>query len=876
MASPQHPKARLFEAQGLFGGLTNFAELEERIAALPTEQDRGNAFEVFAEAYLATQRKHDATHVWPLNAVPTDVLERLNLGARDYGIDGVFRTTLGSYSAYQVKFFTNRPPLTWRQLATFFGLSDSGEFSMRVLFTNCDELPKVLNQRRNFFCIRGADLDRLAADDFNRITQWLADREPAESRKTPKPYQVEAVTALLGALETENRVSAIMACGTGKTLVGLWTAERIHASTMLVLLPSLALLRQTLHTWLHETRLPKLAYLCVCSDSTVKEGLDSLETNQSDLDFSVTTDASSIRRFLDTRYDGSKVIFSTYQSAKVVAEALKPEELFDFAVFDEAHKTAGKDDRNLAFALSDTNIPIRKRLFFTATPRHYNPRDRDEDGEAKLVLSMDNPEVYGKQAYQLSFSRAASLGIICRYKVLISVITSEQVNNELLDRGEVFVDGESVGARMIANQIAMRDAVDRYGPSHIFTFHRTVADARDFVDDKFRLKNSLTDFRYLHVNGKMPTAARERVMRDFRSADCGILSNARCLTEGVDVPAVDMVAFLSRRRSLVDIVQATGRAMRTSPGKELGYVLVPLFVELKIGESIEEAVSRGNFQEIWDILQSLQEQDDVLADYISRLAVSRSRKRPIDFETPDSIEVMGETVDLDRLLEAVTVRACEKLFESWQVHYGELIEYKEKYGHSRVPMSHKENKPLANWVMSQRNFFAKGKLAQERIAQLEELGFEWDPFAADWERSLDELKAYKTQHGHSRVPMSHKENKPLANWVMSQRNFFAKGQLAKERVVRLEELGFEWDPFTADWENFYEELKTYKAQHGHCKVPKGYKENKTLGRWVMSQRAFYRKNKLAKERVVRLEEIGFEWIGLATGRELRGTRNEAN
>ncbi|MCX6847071.1 MAG: DEAD/DEAH box helicase family protein, partial [Verrucomicrobia bacterium] len=212
---------------------------------------------------------------------------------------------------------------------------------------------------------------------------------------------------MLPALERHDRVSAIMACGTGKSLVSLWVAERIQASRILVLVPSLALLRQLLHEWLRETRLPNLAYLCVCSDATVKDGLDSIATEQSDLDFQVSTESASVRDFLDVPYSGTKIVFSTYQSARVIGMALKAGESFDFAVFDEAHKTAGREGRNFAFALDDANLSIRKRLFLTATPRHYNPRQQNSEGEAQLIFSMDRPDVYGPQAYCLTFAEAA-------------------------------------------------------------------------------------------------------------------------------------------------------------------------------------------------------------------------------------------------------------------------------------------------------------------------------------------------------------------------------------------------------------------------------------------------------------------------------------
>ena len=735
MATARHPKATFFVQRHLFSGLTSFAGLEQKIAALPDEQSRGDAFEVFAEAYLATQRKYDAAQVWPHGSVPLDILKNLGLTQQDQGVDGVLQTLLGQFNAYQIKFRTGRPSLTWRELSTFIGLADSPHIHSRVLLTNCDELPAVLNDRQGFFCIRGADLDRLEAGDFRAMEAWLADAAFIAPKKSPQPHQTEALDALLPALQTHDRVSAIMACGTGKTLVALWVAENLafsrsadcpqsaaHGQTetldnfhavrdgevlrvgttrapgknpaarILILLPSLALLRQTLHEWLRETHLPSLAYLCVCSDPTVKEGIDALTTQQSDLDFQVSTDTASVRRFLDAPFAGVKMIFSTYQSASVVGAAMQPGEAFDFAVFDEAHKTAGREGRNFAFALDDKNLSIRKRLFLTATPRHYNPHDRDREGEARLLFSMDNPAVYGPQAYRLTFAEAARRGIICGYKVIISVITSEMVTNDLLSHGEVLVNGDAVRARQVANQIALHDAVEKYGVSKVFTFHKTVASAASFVADGSEgVRTHLPDFKTFHVNGTMPTARRERELRDFRAAARAVVSNARCLTEGVDVPAVDMVAFLSPRRSRVDIVQATGRAMRRSPGKTTGYVLVPLYVELTAGETVEAAVNRAQFDEVWEVLQSVQEQDDALAEIIRAMREERGRTKGFDDSYfHEVVEVCGPSISLDKLRTSITTSCVDVLGKSWDEWFGMLQRYKEREGDCLVKAKHIE------------------------------------------------------------------------------------------------------------------------------------------------------------------------------------------
>ncbi|MBI5393709.1 MAG: Helicase associated domain protein [Verrucomicrobia bacterium] len=873
MSGPLHPKAKELFKAGLYSGLSSFEELEKRIAAFDDDKRKGDSFEVFAEAYLATQRKHDAAKVWPLTAVPLEILQRLGLSEQDYGVDGVFQTLLGNHNAYQVKFRSARPPLTWRELSTFMGLADSPQIHSRILITNCDELPSVLNERRGFFCIRGSDLGRLEVGDFRAIEAWLAESAFETPKKEPQPHQTEALAVLLPALQEHDRVSAIMACGTGKTLVALWTAERLQASRILVLLPSLALLRQTLHEWLRETRLPELAYLCVCSDPTVKENVDALTPQQSDLDFEVSTDSDTVRRFLDAAFDGTKVVFSTYQSASVVGHAMKPGEMFDLGVFDEAHKTAGREGRNYAFALADSNIPIRKRLFVTATQRHYNPHQRDQEGEAQLVFSMDNPAVYGPQAYILTFGEAARRDIICGYKVIISVITSEMVTNELLSRGEVLVNGDAVRARQVANQVALRDAIQKYGVGKIFTFHNTVKSAASFVADGSEgIRTHLPDFGSYHVNGTMPTAQRERVMHEFRGAARAVMSNARCLTEGVDVPAVDMVAFLSPRRSRVDIVQATGRAMRRSPGKSLGYVLVPLYVELAAGESVGDAVSRADFDEVWDVLQSLQEQDEILAELIRYVGEQKGRGKGFDDRGfADRIDFGGARLELKTLREAVTTRSFECLYPSWSFWVGKLRAFKERFGHCKVPSAWEEDETFASWASRTRNKCMKGLLSRQQIKQLNDIGFVWEAYAtsslASDSKLVKALKRFQKRFGHCNVPIRHPENPRLARWVASIRNKQKRGALPDKLLSCLNELGFVWNYQTQKthntWMKWYQELEKYTREHGNPHVPHGHSNSK-LASWVWIQRtrrdrSYGAAPPLTDEQVALLNKLGFRW-----------------
>jgi len=789
MAGPKHPSAQTFVARGFFRDVESFGQLEERVSALPSNADRGNAFEVFDEAYLVTQRSVQAKDVWPFEVIPRRLRTKHALDtARDMGVDGVYESILGALNAYQVKFRSNRPKLRWEDLSTFMGLTE--QVDQRVLFTNSDELPSLMNDRSDFFCIRGADLDRLEPSDFGDIASWLESGAFTHVRKTPRNYQQEAVDAIGSRLEAEDRTTAILACGTGKTLIGLWVAEDVATRNVLVLEPSLALIRQTLHEWVKETSWDDCGFLCVCSDPSVAKGQDEVILQQSDLDFPVTTDPERVAKFLRSRKIGKRIVFSTYQSAVVLAEALPKTFRFDIGLFDEAHKTAGRENTQFSFVLSDDNLRIRKRVFLTATPRHYDIRKKDKEGDAKLVYSMDAPESYGSRGYTLSFREAADRDIICDYKVLISVVTDEIVNDELLGRGEVVVEGDVVKARQVANQVALQKAVEQFDVGRIFTFHRSVASAKSFVAPGGEgIGAHLPEFATYHVNGTMRTAKRDELIQAFRETEQGIMTNARCLTEGVDVPAVDMVAFMSPKKSKVDIVQAVGRAMRKAPDKEVGFVLVPLYLEQGEGETVEDALEQTDFSEVWNVLQAMQEQDEELADIIRQMREERGRTKGYDDSRfRERLYVLGPEISLGALRESITTACIDRLGVTWDERYGELLAYKERHEDCDVPARWKDNPGLAAWVDHQRGQWKRNQLAKRRIEALESVGFIWDAHRARWEEMYRQLADFVRSEGHCLVPYGWEKNSELGRWVTKQRTRYDNGKLLDTDVWRLEKL----------------------------------------------------------------------------------------
>jgi predicted helicase len=269
-----------------------------------------------------------------------------------------------------------------------------------------------------------------------------------------------------------------------------------------------------------------------------------------------------------------------------------------------------------AKSLDDGNVPIKKRVFFTATPRHCNPLRKDSEGEAAVLYSMDDEAQCGKVAYSLSCRKAVELGIICDYKALVTVFTTAEVNDWLLRRGRVLIKPVNEGSDFVtawdvANQLSIAKAYNEHGVKKTFSFHSRVkmSAAKDFVSDGVQgIRSHLKGVECRSVDGSLNIGEREKIMEVIKDSPRALFANAKCLTEGGNLPSVDCVAFLSPKRSRIDVAQAMGRGMRKNGcSKKTGYVIVPLYVALAEGESYEEAIKRAKFDTVLEVLQTLKE-----------------------------------------------------------------------------------------------------------------------------------------------------------------------------------------------------------------------------------------------------------------------------
>ncbi len=451
-----------------------------------------------------------------------------------------------------------------------------------------------------------------------------------------------------------------MPCGTGKSLTAYWIAEALKAKTILVAVPSLALVRQSLTDWTREflAHGVKPDWLCVCSDESVGNlERDEFVGEVYDLGLPTHTDANEIATLLRARSNGPKIVFTTYQSSKRLAAAARKARIaFDLAILDEAHKTVGVHSKPFATLLSDKKIKIRCRLFMTATERIFR-------GDREDVLSMDNEKNYGPRFFQLSFKAAIKQRIIADYKILTMTV-SDQYIRQLIDENRILNlnsrNLDEAEAQSIAAGVALKRIFKKHKINHAISFHRSIRAAdrfREQQDALNRLRKIGPKTTNLHVSSKKTAGERSDLLREFIGHNRALMTNARCLTEGVDVPAIDCVMFADPKQSRIDIVQAAGRALRRYRGKECGYIVVPLIVPAKM--DFEEFAETTAFRKVAQTITALSTQDERIADEFRAIESGRISSGKI-VEIEGDIPV-GMKMKLGDFAESISARVWENV-----------------------------------------------------------------------------------------------------------------------------------------------------------------------------------------------------------------------
>ena len=618
-----------------------------------TEREKGNYFERLAVAFIKNdpgmvQEYEDA---WLFS----DWAKARGLDGRDTGIDAVAKIRgEDGFCAIQCKFYAEGHRIQKSEIDSFFTASGKVHFTRRLIIDTTDA-PWSANAEA---ALDGQSiettrigLDRLEASPIDWSAYFLREEVKVGGKKQLRPHQVDALAAVQAGLAEADRGKLIMACGTGKTFTALKIAEAMAGTggRVLFLVPSLALMSQTIREWTIDSETP-LRSFAVCSDTQVgkrrKDASDIAEVDLHDLDYPATTNAGQFARKAGHETpDRMTVVFSTYQSIQVISDAQKLHGLpeFDLIICDEAHRTtgatlAGEDESNFVKIHNQDFIAGKKRIYMTATPRVFGEAVKAKASEASAELvSMDDEALYGKTLFTRGFGWAVENELLTDYKVLVLAVDEGMVSTGVQHR---LADGDSelklddatkiigcykaltksgLKAELVTDPQPMRRALafckDIASSKLIRTeFAKVVSEyldsdeGKEVFDDEEALACELH-----HVDGTM--GAKERNWHlDWLKEDHGhhaarILTNARCLSEGVDVPALDAILFMHPRKSQIDVVQSVGRVMRRAPGKKLGYVILPIGVPA--GVTPEQALNDNErYRVVWQILNALRSHDE--------------------------------------------------------------------------------------------------------------------------------------------------------------------------------------------------------------------------------------------------------------------------
>ncbi|AGK48195.1 DEAD/DEAH box helicase family protein [Burkholderia thailandensis MSMB121] len=636
-----------------------------------TEREKGTYFEELIVCYLRNEATYRDLYsdVWTY----AEWADLQGLDKRDTGIDLVAKTRgTDEFHAIQCKLFAPDHKVQKSDIDSFFTASGKKPFTRRIIVATTNHWSEhaedaLLNQQPP---VSKIDLTALEESQID-WSQYEPKTAPViKAKKQLRPHQTSALKAVIHGLADADRGKLIMACGTGKTMTALKIAETLAGAgkRVLFLVPSLSLLSQTLTEWTQESETP-LHSFAVCSDSDVgkkrKKEDDEVKTFIHELRYPATTDSARLAAEMAKRHDASHMsaVFSTYHSIDVISRAQKQFGLadFDLIVCDEAHRTTGAtfgDDDESAFVRVHDGDYIRaaKRLYMTATPRIYGDSAKATAERDNVALcSMDDKALYGNELFVITFSEAVKRGLLVDYKVIVLAVEETHVNRRLQDllrddNNQLKVDDAAkiVGCwKALSKQGLTEDLVGDGDPmSRAVAFCQVIEVSKGSKSHKVSSKQIAAMFQAVveayqeseeteefeqaarlhceaeHVDGGMNASEKEAKLAWLKAEmpenTCRILSNVRCLSEGVDVPALDAVLFLTPRNSQVDVVQSVGRVMRNAQGKKRGYVVLPVVIPAGV-EPHEALNDNKTYAVVWQVLQALRSHDDRFDAMVNKL-----------------------------------------------------------------------------------------------------------------------------------------------------------------------------------------------------------------------------------------------------------------
>ncbi|WP_077591112.1 restriction endonuclease [Planococcus lenghuensis] len=657
-------------------GMRSFIDLIKEIDIVPhAQRDRGTLFELLVAAYFENEPMYARLFdkVWKLSDVPAEY----KIPKKDTGVDLVARKhETGELVAIQCKFHSEDTIIQKAHIDSFLNEVGKQYYAEGIIITTTDRWSNNADDALKF---RDKTIARISLADLRESKiDWssFSFSNPTavqlQEKKKPRVHQIPAIEAVMEGFKTTERGKLIMAPGTGKTYTSMAIAEKMALEKkdvfrVLYLVPSIQLLSQTLRSWTADTNF-NMDAIAVCSDRKVTKAESNNELEDiaaADLGYPATTNQEKLLFYKD-QIESSELpgnfltVFSTYQSIDVVIEAQKNGFYdFDLVICDEAHRTtgateSGKEASAFTKVHIDSNIKTTKRLYQTATPRVYGEDAKKKAEEMSvLIADMSDPSIYGKEFYRIGFGDAIRKDILTDYKVMVLAVDEEVIARrfqQLLAReSELEFDDVTkiIGCwNGLVKRKSQSDETLGAPMKRAIAFTGTIKDSKlitnmfsTVVDEYINEVSDQTDqfsVEIDHADGSMNALQKNEKISWLKSEipnqTCRILSNARFLTEGVDVPDLDAVMFLKPRKSKIDIAQAVGRVMRKAEGKDYGYVILPIGIPAGLDPNTV-LDNHEKYRVVWEVLNALRSLDERFDATINQLELNKKK--------PGQIQVIG-------------------------------------------------------------------------------------------------------------------------------------------------------------------------------------------------------------------------------------------
>lgn len=673
--------------------------------------------------------------------------------------------------------------------------------------------------------------------------------------------QKEAIKSILEEFLIFDRTQLISACGTGKTFISKKVAFDLNKdkneSITIVFLSTITLVFQFHDAWISQKDYIQFdgKPLIYCSRSSMIKDKEKRFGN---------FNKEPLLDYLEDKTIKHKTIITTYQSSIKLCNILKyKNHNIDFGIFDEAHKTVGTDNKDFAHAIYDKNILIKKRLFMTATRlvEKNMSKGMKKINNKQKVNFMDNQELYGRVAYSLSMKEAINQNIIKDFKILVGVIDRNFIESCISEIKE----NENLMNNILAKSLLK--AIEEKNIKKSLIFFSRIKDSLNFTNTK-SIKQALGD-NIKHLDGNTSERIKQDALNKLAESDEFHVSNAKLFTEGVDSPAVNMVALCSPSYSLVDVIQKIGRMQRKEhkDDTEKGYIFIPLFVQDKLFIKENKLDNKFDWDFIIHVLNYLRETNKNIDIFFNKSGDENFSKKEIQefLLNNENIEFSNiNTLEFDeQLLEdieyRINIHTYNKTVEDWEDIFSKLVEFKNE--NDCFPNMNSDDdveKYLNFWLKRQRVYFAKNILSDDKIEKLKGIGFLFNPLFEKWNQRFEEYKEFKLKYKIEPRANFNNEERVLNKWINDQKRFFKKNKLEDWKIEKLDEVLGSWkNNKEIVWMDYFNQFKNiFKS---FKRLPLDNKEETNVCSWVRSQRNKHLKSKLSIDKVKLLDSVTLDW-----------------